>query len=102
MYAFAAGREGGLPWEALRNDLQPVVMEGWPEVAEVVHCLERCAPLHAAVTGSGSAAFALFEERESARAAADGLGDRWWVHCGATLGRSGVGDGCAPVKEDVG
>jgi len=102
VYAFAAGLGGSLPWEVLRNDLQPVVVKAWPEVGEVVSHLQRCAPLHAAVTGSGSAAFALFADRESARAVAAGLGDRWWVHAGVTLGRSQAGVGRALGKEDVG
>ena len=102
VYAFAAGLDNELRWKSLRNDLQPVVVEAWPEVAEVVDHLQGCAPLHAAVTGSGAAAFALFADRDSARSVADGMEDRWWVHTGVTLGRSDARLGPVPGKEDGG
>ncbi len=88
VYAFAAGIEGLPRWQTMVNDLQPVVVEGWPEVAEVVDRLHATGPLRAAVTGSGSAAFAVYPDRRSAERARAGLGERWWCHAGVTLDRA--------------
>ena len=84
--AFVAG-ESGLPWGDLRNDLQPVVVNRWPEVARVLEVLRDMQPLHAAVTGSGAAVFAIFPDAEVARIAARGLDAGWRIHEGRTLAR---------------
>lgn len=84
--AFVAG-ESGLPWGDLCNDLQPVVVNRWPEVARVLEVLRNMQPLHAAVTGSGAAVFAIFPDAEAARTAARGLDAEWRIHEGRTLAR---------------
>lgn len=89
--AFVAGLDNTgsivLPWQDLGNDLEPVVVENWPEVGRAVTALQTAGPLCAAVTGSGAAAFAVFPDREAARDGADGLDESWNVHVGSTLGR---------------
>ncbi len=52
------------PWQELGNDLEPVVVENWPEVGRAVTALKAMGPLYAAVTGSGAAAFAIFADLE--------------------------------------
>ena len=84
--AFVAG-ESGLPWEDLQNDLQPVVVKRWSEVGRVLETLRRTRSLHAAVTGSGAAVFAIFPDAEAARTAARGLNEGWRTHVGRTLTR---------------
>jgi 4-diphosphocytidyl-2C-methyl-D-erythritol kinase len=70
------------------NDLQPIVVEGWPMVADVLAVLATTDPLRAAVSGSGAAAFAVYPTRRSAEVAADAIGNRWWTHVGTTLDRA--------------
>ena len=90
--AFAAGVAGAetivLPWQELGNDLEPVVVGNWPEVGRAVTALTAMAPLHAAVTGSGAAAFAVFPDLDAAEGGLDGFDARWKVHVGSTLRRS--------------
>ncbi len=87
VYAFTAGRTESLPWRELHNDLQPVVVAGWREVAEALAGLSRCGGLHAAVTGSGSAVFALFADSGTAQKAAAAAAGPWQLHVGRTLRR---------------
>jgi 4-diphosphocytidyl-2-C-methyl-D-erythritol kinase len=69
VYSFIAGTAPAVPWGALRNDLQRCVVGTWPEVGLLLKELERCGSLRAAVTGSGSAVYALFADEEGAREA---------------------------------
>jgi 4-diphosphocytidyl-2-C-methyl-D-erythritol kinase len=79
-------RSGG-GWDGARNDLEPVVTAGWPEVAEALGTLRATGPLHAAVSGSGSAVFAVYPDVEAARRALPASG--WqWAHAGAILDRA--------------
>ena len=88
VYAYAAGVTGEVPWSRLRNDLEPVVAEGWPEVDEALARLRDLGEsVRCAVTGSGSAVFALFERPGLATAAAESLTGGWRVHVGRTLAR---------------
>jgi len=87
VYAFAAGLAAEPCWDSFYNDLQSVVLEGWPAVASVVEYLRGCGPLLAAVTGSGAAAFALFRDRAGAIRAAESAPGSCRVHRGTTLGR---------------
>jgi 4-diphosphocytidyl-2-C-methyl-D-erythritol kinase len=75
------------PWGLLANDLEPVVVRVWPEVGRVVDRLRGKGSLHAAVTGSGSTAYAIYPDLATARDAARVLGNRWRVDVGLTLGR---------------
>jgi 4-diphosphocytidyl-2-C-methyl-D-erythritol kinase len=91
--AFAAGcldNAGTIepPWRELGNDLEPVVIEKWPEVGRAVTALKAMGPLHAAVTGSGAAAFAVFPDFEAVGEGPGSLNPSWNVHVGSTLGRS--------------
>ena len=81
------GRIIGPPWQELRNDLEPVVTEIWPEVGRAVAALKATGPLYAAVTGSGASSFAVFPNLATARVAAAGLEDRWNVDVVSTIGR---------------
>lgn len=91
VYAFTTGRPGDHridpPWGDFFNELESVVVEGWPEVGRVVDALRATDPLHAAVTGSGASAFAVYPDSRRASDAAAALGDRWQVFVGSTLTR---------------
>ncbi len=88
VYAYVAGILGEPPWSRLRNDLEPVVVRDWPEVGEALDRLgSLCETVRCAVTGSGSAVYALFERPGAATAAAESLTGGWRVHVGRTLGR---------------
>jgi 4-diphosphocytidyl-2-C-methyl-D-erythritol kinase len=90
--AFAAALEqtGAVvpPWHDLENDLEPVVTARWPDVGRAVTELRATSPLHAAVTGSGAAAFAVYSDLEGARSCAEGLKNGWDVYVTSTIGRS--------------
>jgi len=88
VYCLAVGLSTEVPWKTFRNDLQPVVLEGWPQVAAAADLLRDCGPLYWSVTGSGSASFAVFSSQRAAEGAADAARDRWWVHSGTTLSRA--------------
>jgi len=88
VYCFSAGLTTVLEWQRLHNDLQPVVLEDWPAVAEVLEQLEALRPMRAAVTGSGAAVYALFESPREAQRAARRLEGGWQRHVGAVLPRS--------------
>jgi 4-diphosphocytidyl-2-C-methyl-D-erythritol kinase len=76
------------PWRDLENDLEAVVTANWPEVGRVVAALGETAPLHAAVTGSGAAAFAVFSDLEGAHKGAEGLKNGCDVYVTSMIGRS--------------
>lgn len=65
-------------WSRLRNDLEPVVCAGWPEVAAARDVLTRIGALRAGVTGSGAATFALLTEAGSAVDAVEVARTRGW------------------------
>jgi 4-diphosphocytidyl-2-C-methyl-D-erythritol kinase len=88
VYSFSAGLDTDLYWGGVRNDLQPVVLAGWPEVADALKSLQSLNPVHAAVTGSGAAVFALFSEPDQARQAAAKLQQPGRVHVGTALSRA--------------
>ncbi len=58
-----------LPAAELRNDLQPAVAARHPDITRVVRALRRLGARHAAMSGSGSAVFGLFDSRKDAEAA---------------------------------
>ena len=58
------------------NDLQPPVAKRYPEIARTVTALKRCGARQAAMSGSGSALFGLFDSRATAERAADVLAGR--------------------------
>ena len=89
--AFVAGSRIGritAPlWQGLENDLEPVAIEKWPQVGRALDALKATKPLHAALTGSGSASFAVYPDISSASKAAAGLKRCWKVFEVATVGR---------------
>lgn len=66
-----------------RNDLEPPARARAPQVADVLRALRRTkGALMARMSGSGATCFALYEDEESARTAAQALGadhPGWWV-----------------------
>jgi len=92
---FVAGhRECGVgepPWSALFNDFEEFVTGRWPEIGQVVRALRATGTLHAAVTGSGAAAFGIYADVSAARRAAREIGNKWQVSVGSTVGRQRAG-----------
>jgi 4-diphosphocytidyl-2-C-methyl-D-erythritol kinase len=90
--AFAATLEkiGSIapPWLDMENDLEAVVIANWPEVGRVVAALRATAPLHAAVTGSGAASFAVYPDLKCAQEGTEGLNSDWDVYVTSMIGRS--------------
>jgi 4-diphosphocytidyl-2-C-methyl-D-erythritol kinase len=62
--------------ERAANDLEPPVTAHHPEIARLVKALRREGASHAAMSGSGSAVFGLFDRRVDASAAARALARR--------------------------
>ncbi len=60
-----------------RNDLEEVVLDGWPELAEFRRELSEAGAVLALVSGSGSSVFGLFEGEGDAHAAAGELAKRF-------------------------
>ena len=89
--AFVADAKGGKsaapPWQELENDLEPVVIENWPEAGRAVAALRSVDPLLAAISGSGASSFAVFPDLETARVAAEELKGIWSVYVTSTVGR---------------
>jgi 4-diphosphocytidyl-2-C-methyl-D-erythritol kinase len=56
-----------------RNDLQGPVVEHHPEIGQIIRRLKRLGAAHAAMSGSGSAVFGLFQRQAAAEAAAGAL-----------------------------
>jgi 4-diphosphocytidyl-2-C-methyl-D-erythritol kinase len=70
------GAESRLPAVELRNDLQEAVATRHPEITRVVRELRRLGARHAAMSGSGSAVFGLFDSRKDAEAASGSISRR--------------------------
>lgn len=87
LYAFAAGLRGKLDWRTMTNEFEEVVVRSWPEVGEGLQILRSSGSLHASLSGSGAASFAVFDGPADARRAADKLPADWFVHVGSTLAR---------------
>jgi 4-diphosphocytidyl-2-C-methyl-D-erythritol kinase len=81
------GRTTAPPWQELENDLEPIVIENWPEAGRAVAALRSVDPLLAAITGSGASSFAVFPNLETARVAAAELKGNWSVYVTSTVGR---------------
>lgn len=64
---------GRLPLSACRNDLEPVVVEGWPEVGRRLGAMQATDALLARVSGSGGTVFGLFADEVAASRAARAL-----------------------------
>jgi 4-diphosphocytidyl-2-C-methyl-D-erythritol kinase len=75
------------PWDTLKNDLEKVVIRWWPEVGRALTDLRSTACEYAAVTGSGGASFAVYEDADSASAAVASLAGKWPVVQTAIRGR---------------
>lgn len=91
VYSVASGLVRQPCWHEFRNDLEPIVVRGWPEVAAALGALDRDRALRVGVTGSGSAVFGLYPTQARARDAASRLGRGYRVHVGVTVGRPADG-----------
>jgi 4-diphosphocytidyl-2-C-methyl-D-erythritol kinase len=78
----------GHGWDGARNDLEPVVLAGWPQIGRALEAVRGTAPLHAAVSGSGSAVFGVYHDVAAARRALAAVTGHGWVHAGTTLSRT--------------
>jgi 4-diphosphocytidyl-2-C-methyl-D-erythritol kinase len=75
----------------LGNDLEPAVVRRQPRIRHAVAALVRQGAVHAAMSGSGSAVFGLFPDRETAMSARTALMARgWWAVATRTVGRATV------------
>jgi 4-diphosphocytidyl-2-C-methyl-D-erythritol kinase len=80
-------------WAAsLRNDLEPPVVQHHPAIARIKQALVDAGAVYAAMSGSGSAVFGLFERLDAARrTAADLSRPGWLVLVTRTLSRAEYG-----------
>jgi 4-diphosphocytidyl-2-C-methyl-D-erythritol kinase len=69
-------RRGALPQAEYRNDLQPAVAARHPDIDRMVRGLLKHGAAHAAMSGSGSTVFGLFEAKGQAERAAARLNGR--------------------------
>jgi len=74
--------------ESLRNDLEPVVTKHHPAIGRLRQSLMDAGAVFAAMSGSGSAVFGLFERADAARRTAQDLARPGWaVVCTKTIDR---------------
>jgi 4-diphosphocytidyl-2-C-methyl-D-erythritol kinase len=90
------------PWPSraaqMINDLEPPVARRHPEIDQMKATLRRAGALAAAMSGSGSAVFGLFQRSEEARAAVEKLaGSGWKVLLTESLGREEYARRSRPV-----
>jgi 4-diphosphocytidyl-2-C-methyl-D-erythritol kinase len=72
---------------ALQNDFEAAALPGIAQAREAKDALVRAGCLGAALSGSGSAAFGIARDRESAARVAAELRERWaWVRVAPTVG----------------
>jgi 4-diphosphocytidyl-2-C-methyl-D-erythritol kinase len=82
----------------LRNDLEPPVTRHHPTIARIRHALSDAGAVAAAMSGSGSAVFGLFDRLDAARRTASDLArPGWQVVCTRTVARSEYGRRLRPV-----
>ncbi|MEW6322926.1 MAG: 4-(cytidine 5'-diphospho)-2-C-methyl-D-erythritol kinase [Acidobacteriota bacterium] len=86
-------------WAAdLRNDLEPAVVRHHPAIGRIRQALVDAGAAAAAMSGSGSAVFGLFERADAARrTAADLARPGWLVVAASTLSRSGYNRRLSPA-----
>lgn len=76
----------------LRNDLEMPVVRRHPRIRHGIMALARLGARHAAMSGSGSAVFGVFDNDEAAARAQAWLAGRgWWATATRTVGRATVG-----------
>lgn len=82
----------GKDFGAAVNDLEPVVLEGWPSLASFRAALAESGAKSAMVSGSGSTVFGIFESEHAADGAASELRARFpdWAVRSARTTRSGA------------
>jgi 4-diphosphocytidyl-2-C-methyl-D-erythritol kinase len=74
--------------DSMRNDLEPLVTFHHPAIARMRQSLIDAGAVFAAMSGSGSAVFGLFERADAARRTASDLARPGWaVACTRTLNR---------------
>jgi 4-diphosphocytidyl-2-C-methyl-D-erythritol kinase len=89
------------PWPSraaqMINDLEAPIARHHPEIDHMKTALRRAGALAAAMSGSGSTVFGLFQQRKEAVAAVDRLsGSGWRVLLTESLGRGEYGKRSAP------
>ena len=66
-----------------RNDLQPIAVNKWPEIKEVLDTIEKSQDvLLSRMSGSGSTCFGLYKTQENAKRAVNYINkkcSKWWV-----------------------
>jgi 4-diphosphocytidyl-2-C-methyl-D-erythritol kinase len=88
---------------SLRNDLEPPVFRHHPTIARIKHALLDAGAVVAAMSGSGSAVFGLFDRLDAARrASADLARPGWQVTCTRTVSRAEYGRRLAPALAGFG
>jgi 4-diphosphocytidyl-2-C-methyl-D-erythritol kinase len=66
----------GFALREARNDLEPAVANRHPEIGRMVSALRAAGASYAAMTGSGSTVFGIFDRKPAAARAAESLADR--------------------------
>jgi 4-diphosphocytidyl-2C-methyl-D-erythritol kinase len=93
---------GGNDFEAVGNDLEAVVFEAWPELAEFRDALLEVGAVRAIVSGSGSSVFGIFHDPDDARGAVKRLTRsfaRWILRPCDTI-RDAVRVGPVPARSE--
>jgi 4-diphosphocytidyl-2-C-methyl-D-erythritol kinase len=94
------------PWPSraaqMINDLEAPIARHHPEIDQMRTALKRAGALAAAMTGSGSTVFGLFQKRKEALAAVERLsGSGWRVLLTESMGRGEYGRRSRPVGKSA-
>ena len=94
------------PWPSraaqMINDLEAPIARHHPEIDQMKSALRRAGALAAAMSGSGSAVFGLFQKRRDALVAVDRLsGSGWRVLLTESLGRGDYARRARPIPQRV-
>jgi 4-diphosphocytidyl-2-C-methyl-D-erythritol kinase len=94
------------PWPSraaqMINDLEAPIARHHPEIDQMKTALKRAGALAAAMTGSGSTVFGLFQKRKDALTAVERLsGSGWRVLLTESLGRGDYGRRSRPVARSA-
>ena len=79
-----------LPRASLKNDLEPIVLERFPEIARVKQKLTELGAIHVMLSGSGSSVYAVFDKEETRQATLKALDQEstWRKFAVATISRA--------------
>lgn len=73
------------PFFSVRNDLETVVIDRYPEIGEIKEMLKKSGAFFSIMSGSGPTVIGFFDSYEKAKKAMDIIPDRYWCRLAETI-----------------